>query len=341
MANLSDIFGNAIRNVDKYPTTISQNFKRHTKDIEKNIRFQRDKLASADIKEIRRNILSVIPPIKYNDTVEHGIHWYIKGDPSRRLTNLLFNRNKKVSLVNSTLEEHIYKDTTKDGNRIKKDSLVNSTLEEQIYKDTTKDGNISTDRLITLNNFFTKILQSNNSKTKLQYNHFFNIELLFTNLDTKLKEDNNIPLLCNDISIPNLTIDVEVFTNQFGHMVIPSDAILPHDHKITLSFLSTEESLHENLFFNWIKETTADKWLYKDRPFTKANIFLDFWDQEYKTQTYTYIFCDAYPTAIITSDGSYDSASVGANFNREITFAFDYMKILSKNEKIRSYDLPI
>jgi len=118
---------------------------------------------------------------------------------------------------------------------------------------------------------------------------------------------------------------MKTLSNQFGYISAPSDRVMPDSNELTLAFLACEYPINEIFFLEWIKETCSDIYLYREQPFQKANINIEFLDQKYNRIIYSYTFVDAYPKTIITTDADYDTQTI--DFQRDISFVFDYMRI--------------
>ncbi len=341
MGNLDDIFGEAQRSYKKLPNELAGNVKKAGRDLEKNVKHAitdfttRNLSARAVVGKVARHFGSDL-------SIEHAIHWYMRGDAERRLVGLIKSKInfKKIFSFGST-----------------------QSSESEGAKRAPMNG--LSDDYATLNNFWCNVLSSgsgagsNASMFMLQYRYLFQITMSFNTRLTPVGIDRSnvggdnstiprqgnvastlfnrikynfigdalkIALLARAAVLPNITSpEMETLSNQFGYISLPSDRVMPDSNELTLSFLACEYPINEIFFLEWIKETCSDIYLYREQPFQKADINIEFIDQKHNKIIYSYTFVDAYPKTIITTDAEHDASSL--DFARDVTFVFDYMRI--------------
>jgi hypothetical protein len=106
--------------------------------------------------------------------------------------------------------------------------------------------------------------------------------------------------------------------------------IKPTSNEFTVDFLSTEFSLHEHVFYYWLRETTADRWQYDERPFSKCILRIAFFDSDKRKRLFDYVLKNVYPIAIETLSPSHSSSE---KITRTVTFAFDCMYVNSADKR--------
>jgi len=193
---------------------------------------------------------------------------------------------------------------------------------------------------------FLQMLSVGDNRFKVLQNYLFYITIdfdqvaspgfdsnhLFLPLEEEIEkfDDSSIKLLVRSVDVPNITADAnEAILNEFGYATFPSDKIIPDTNEVIIGFLNTEYSIHENLFVEWIKETTADRYIYADRPFRKATINIDFFDQRHKKIVFSYVFKDCFPRTIMTLNGDYGGA---VDEVRTVTFLFNRFYVKSTKD---------
>jgi len=203
---------------------------------------------------------------------------------------------------------------------------------------------------------FYRAIASNNPVFKLMHKYYFMVTIKF---DDKLLADtshvysyengelNNliktfalpgqktIQMLSRRAEIPQIQTETSSLKNEFGHMSLPGTTVIPSDNALIIGFLSSEYSVHESLMLEWIKQTAHDTYCYTEKPFMKAEIDIDFFDQGFRSNILTYRFVDCFPQNIALLDASYDDINVNA---RDVRFNFNYMKIIRRNDPITTPD---
>lgn len=135
-----------------------------------------------------------------------------------------------------------------------------------------------------------------------------------------------ISLLVRNAQLPNLVTEsnVDPILNDLGYSTFTGRGnVIPDSNMFTVGFLSTEYSLHENLFLDWMRETISNQYQYINEPFSKATIRIDFFDQEHKMIVFSYIFENCFPKVIDTINPDYEIDNL--MITRNVTFTFDWM----------------
>lgn len=157
------------------------------------------------------------------------------------------------------------------------------------------------------------------------------------------------------ITLPNSKIDVDYVNNtMYDEPVIREGSWIKCENNIfTLNILDTAAPLHEYLFYPWMVEAAAPVWTYASRPFTKADIYINFMfpnytqaaegegnmignaiskfmpdslaDDPLSRPSFTYIFKNCYPVTIdlIQPKQQIDDSA----FTRAVTFTFSHALI--------------
>ena len=137
----------------------------------------------------------------------------------------------------------------------------------------------------------------------------------------------NLKYLIQGIDIPDIMTHKPTtrIVTELGVGSLPGIVTIPSEEMFTIHFLSTEFSLHEHAIYYWLNETTSDKWLYKERPFTKCDITVRLLDQKRGDQIFGYKLYNAYPTKIETVNVKHEMDS---SLTRSVSFLFDTMSVL-------------
>lgn len=134
-------------------------------------------------------------------------------------------------------------------------------------------------------------------------------------------------LYIQNIKIPNFKLNTaDKAESLFDSFELPTGMVIPDTHKLTLDILNTKASLHERIFYPWMREVTLPYWSYNTRPYTIATIVIDFT----KHNSYKYVFTGCRPIKIDSLQGK---QSPDGSAMRQVELQFDFMFIDS--------DLPI
>jgi len=129
--------------------------------------------------------------------------------------------------------------------------------------------------------------------------------------------------------------DIETFSpmdssfTEFGMVANTGIIVKPSSNSFSIDFLSSEFSLHEHIFYYWLKETTSHHWSYPDRPYTKANLRVVFFDSSTKKDMFSYVLTNLFPTGIETLKPTHQSTDTNT---RKVTFAFDNMYVIASEK---------
>lgn len=134
----------------------------------------------------------------------------------------------------------------------------------------------------------------------------------------------NLTYYVQDLTIPNIKSngEGECVTPYLGSFPVNGTFVTPAEHRMSLNILNTRVPLLERVFYPWLRETTLPYWSYTTQPFTTATIEVD---MRHHTDV-RYIFYGCRPCEITTIQPSQDTPS---DFVRQVTFAFDWMFVLS------------
>lgn len=139
------------------------------------------------------------------------------------------------------------------------------------------------------------------------------------------------PLILNlgpyvqEVTIPNLIMPAEAKSiTPLGEFPINGTYIKPDNQTLALTILNTTASIHERIFYPWMREVTLPYWSYNEQPYTTATITIDF----SKHNDTKYVFCGCRPSQIFTLQANQDTSD-GQNLKRQVVFIFDYMFVTS------------
>jgi hypothetical protein len=143
---------------------------------------------------------------------------------------------------------------------------------------------------------------------------------------------NSIPFLVQKADLPNIKSTIkDGIVTPFGFISVTSNQpVIPEQNSFKIHFFNTEFSIMENFLAEWISETVSNVWLYREYPFSKANITVSFFDQSINKIIYAYKFYECFPSRMTTQNVSYD---IEIPTNREAEFVFDYMNIIVLNKE--------
>ena len=189
---------------------------------------------------------------------------------------------------------------------------------------------------------FLSYLQSDDTKFQIAHRPFFLVEFSFPNGTPRFERYGNgnvrykrdeLPFLVQGVDLPKLSIsggnsegEGYSIVNYEGQAKGPGKFIvLPDGAKsIDIKFLDTETPVFENYFYPWLNEVTAFKYQSKDRPFSRATIYVDLLSNDYTRIVQTYKILGAYPHAIELPELKQASGSTPV---RSVTFDFNNIKI--------------
>jgi hypothetical protein len=145
----------------------------------------------------------------------------------------------------------------------------------------------------------------------------------------------DIKYYIQSINIPDITSysPVESVASEFGMTSNPGLFVKASQNNFTIQFLSTEFSLHEHAFYYWLSETTSNRWCYWHRPFTKADIYVHFFDSDSKKTLFSYCFANCFPSGIETLSPSHEPST---SITRGVDFTFDMMYVRPSTEYVQS-----
>ena len=194
--------------------------------------------------------------------------------------------------------------------------------------------------LNSIYNYFSKVAETN-PQYRFQREHHFIVDINIDqpansnlrNLINTSTSTFNIQIAARDVDFPNITLDMDSehdlnFISQFGAIMTPGKLSLNSEQNTNLivNFINTEFSIHENVFLQWTKEVTANQYIYPDYPFSKAKIYVTFYNQNFDTSIYKYVFNECFPYWIEPSKPR-DNRGDNINFYRQVKFAFNWMSI--------------
>lgn len=128
-----------------------------------------------------------------------------------------------------------------------------------------------------------------------------------------------------EVTIPQMQLAEGSKANTLlGDFPINGQFIKTDTNDLMMTVINTKASLHERIFYPWMREVTLPYWNYASQPYTTATITVDF----SKHNDCRYVFCGCRPKQIMSLQGKQDQTSA-ENLTRQITFMFDFMLVQS------------
>lgn len=140
----------------------------------------------------------------------------------------------------------------------------------------------------------------------------------------------NLGMYIQKAVIPNLQVnDDKASSSIFGEFPVAGRLVQPDSHELNLDVLNTKASVHERIFYPWMKETTLPYWSYETQPYTTATVTLDY----SKHADLKYVFIGCRPKKIETLQPSQHPDGV---VSRAVILNFDFMFIESNLQTVES-----
>lgn len=177
----------------------------------------------------------------------------------------------------------------------------------------------------------------------LARSEFYRVDLMssFSELDDndlikrRIEGDSNledrIRYFARQVDIPAFsTPDApEALVTDWGQISFPSKGnIIPDSNELPIGFLSTEHSVHEQFFLTWMQETVSNVWVYRNFPFTKADIEVTMFSslpdevEGGLKPVSRYKFYGAFPNNIGSETPTPEQSD---EYERQVTFTFNNM----------------
>lgn len=139
----------------------------------------------------------------------------------------------------------------------------------------------------------------------------------------------NLGFYIQKITLPNIAVDTSLKSKSyFGSITIPGHTVNSSPLTLKMSIINTKASLHERIFYPWLREVTLPYWVYESQPYTTATIIIDFG----KHMDLQYVFTGCRPVKITSVQAD---QSADAKIIRDVEFLFDFVFI---NSKLKNYD---
>lgn len=136
-----------------------------------------------------------------------------------------------------------------------------------------------------------------------------------------------------EVTLPHINVKSEQKSiTSVGEFPVNGIYVQPESNELTMHIVNTKASLHERIFYPWMKEVTLPWWSYNSQPYTTATITIDFT----KHNDCKYVFCGCRPRQIYSLQGNQDTSSAD-NLKRQVIFIFDYMYIDSELKTTESW----
>ena len=139
-----------------------------------------------------------------------------------------------------------------------------------------------------------------------------------------------------------MTIEnINSVTTDFGYLPLPESRLLTDQQSITIDMLDTENPIFENFFLPWMQEVTADTYMYKHRPFMKADVTIiyftspTFTEVEIKPVSFLkYKFHGCFPNDITSRPANHNPQ--GGIETRTVRMQFETMSVDSNKDKMKT-----
>lgn len=112
-------------------------------------------------------------------------------------------------------------------------------------------------------------------------------------------------------------------SNLFGEFPVNGTHLKPSG-ELQMDIINTKASLHERIFYPWMRECVNPWWAYDTAPYTTATVIVDFT----KHNDVKYVFTGVRPKQISLLNGE-QSGTDSSNLTRNVTFMYDFMFITS------------
>ena len=131
-------------------------------------------------------------------------------------------------------------------------------------------------------------------------------------------------LYVQSVQLPNLKIAGENKTSNslLGNFPV-TGGFIDTDGILQMEVINTKASLHERIFYPWMREVTLPYWSSNSQPYTTATITIDFT----KHNTVKYVFCGCRPIQINLLQGTQQPDA--SNITRTVVFVYDMMFVVS------------
>lgn len=118
----------------------------------------------------------------------------------------------------------------------------------------------------------------------------------------------------------------------FGEFPVNNLYIKPDNNTFSMSILNTKVSIHDFIFYPWMREVTTPAWSYESQPYTTATVTVKF-DKHCNSR---YVFCGCRPTQIASRQPTQEPEGAPT---RDVTMLFDYMFITEAKSNETAYNL--
>jgi hypothetical protein len=207
-----------------------------------------------------------------------------------------------------------------------------------------ENANLNVLTLAGVYEYFSSIAQQK-PQYRFQHNYHYYIDINFvqpTNSRLNAFIGNaaspfNIRIAAKGAEFSNIGLEMDnkdnIHLSQFGYIITPprNAMAMENMNNLLINFLSTELAIHENLFLEWMKEVNANQYIYPEYPFTKANLYVTYINQNFSAETYSYKFGECFPTWIESLKPN-DKGDL--DLTRQVRFIFNWVQPVQKNGNV-------
>lgn len=143
----------------------------------------------------------------------------------------------------------------------------------------------------------------------------------------------NLGYYVQSMTLPQMTMpEAGKVPTLFGEFPVNNLYVKPDNNTFTMSILNTKVSVHDYIFYPWMREVTMPCWSYETQPYTTATVTVKF-DKHANSRC---VFCGCRPSSIQSRQPTQEPVGEPT---RDVTILFDYMFITSANESQMNYQI--
>lgn len=131
----------------------------------------------------------------------------------------------------------------------------------------------------------------------------------------------NLGFYIQSMTLPQMTMpEAGKVPTLFGEFPVNNLYVKPDNNTFTMSILNTKVSIHDYIFYPWMREVTMPCWSYETQPYTTATVTVKF-DKHSNSRC---VFCGCRPSQIQSRQPTQEPTGEPT---RDVTMLFDYMFI--------------
>ena len=136
----------------------------------------------------------------------------------------------------------------------------------------------------------------------------------------------NLGFYIQSMTLPQMSMpEAGKVPTLFGEFPVNNLYVKPDNNTFTMSILNTKVSIHDYIFYPWMREVTMPCWSYETQPYTTATVTVKF-DKHANSRC---VFCGCRPSQIQSRQPTQEPTGEPT---RDVTMLFDYMFITGAQE---------